>query len=206
MILSGTSFEALFLYVFATLLVMAVAQSIAGIMGKTLCGWKSTFILGITSFLILLLPVGGLPVGRWLASLNSNFCIPLTAMLFSSVLEKGLHIRLFDDRDRLTAWVFGLIAGIFLYPMTLGLSRFDPYILGWQFSWFFVLLLSVTIILLIIRNRFSVVLIISVLAYDFGLFFHSPGLKPSPFRRKALARLHLCYNRSWEVSHERSLQ
>ncbi len=34
-----------------------------------------------------------------------------------------------------------------------------------------------------------------------NLFFHSPGLKPSPFRRKALAEESMCYNRSWEGNH-----
>ena len=41
---------------------------------------------------------------------------------------------------------------------------------------------------------------------ELSLFFHLPGLKPSPFRRTALARLSLCYDRSWEVPHERRIQ
>jgi hypothetical protein len=62
-----------------------------------------------------------------------------------------------------------------LYPMAMGLSRFDPYVLGWDFSLFFVLLLTATLLLLLWGDRFGIVLTAVILAYNLKVL-ESPNL------------------------------
>ncbi len=158
-----------FSFVFPFLLIMALLQGGAGLLGRDLCGWRPTLILGLISAFIAVTPVGGLPLARWMISFNANFSISLTAILFYKVTESSFGVRLLDKNDLLTYWVFSLTAGVILYPMALGLGRFDPYQAGWGFSWLFVVVCGVTILLLIMKNRFAVVLIAAILAHNLRL-------------------------------------
>ena len=116
-----------------------------------------------------LLPVKGMPLCRWLFSMNANFSITLTSLLFCRVLQNGPEIKLFRPVDFQTAWIFAAIAGIILYPMALGLGPFDPYAAGWGFSWLSVTILVLTIVLAVLKNRFAFVLLLAVLAWNFHL-------------------------------------
>lgn len=158
-----------FSFVFPFLLIMTLLQGGAGLLGRDLRGWRLTLILGLVSAFIAVTPVGGLPLARWMISFNANFSISLTAILFSKVTESSFGVKLLDKNALLTCWVFSLAAGAILYPMALGLGRFDPYQAGWGFSWLFVVVCGVTILLLIMKNRFAVVLIAAILAHNLHL-------------------------------------
>lgn len=158
-----------FSFVFPFLLIMALLQGGAGLLGRDLRGWRPTLILVLISAFIAVTPVGGLPLARWMISFNANFSISLTAILFCKVTESSFGVKLLDKNALLTCWVFSLTAGVILYPMALGLSRFDPYQAGWGFSWLFVVVCGVTILLLIMKNRFAVVLIAAILAHNLRL-------------------------------------
>jgi len=148
---------------------MVAGQSIVGLFRRNVGGWRPTLILGFLSALVVVIPLGGLPLARWLISINANFSISLTALVFSKVWENASGIRLLDRKGFLGSSMFGLLAGLALYPMALGLGRFDPYEFGWSFSWLFVLLMVITVILLFMKNRFGVVLAASILGYDLQL-------------------------------------
>ncbi len=158
-----------FSFVFPMLLVMALLQAVAARFGRDLQGWRPALIVGLISACITMIPVGGLPLARWLISFNANFSIPLTAILFSKVLEPFFGGRLLDEKALLACWVFSITAGVILFPMALGLSRFDPYPAGWGFSCLFVLAFAVTVVLLAMKNRFAGVLIAAILAYNLRL-------------------------------------
>ena len=111
----------------------------------------------------------GLPLGRWVFSFNANFSITLTTLLFCRILQNGLEIKLFRPIDFKTAWIFSAIAGLILYPMALGMGTFDPYAAGWGFSSLSVTVLMITIILAFLKNRFAVVLLLAVLAWNLHL-------------------------------------
>ena len=138
-------------------------------MGKRPTGWIPTVILASASTLTVILPIAELPAGRWLISLYANPSIPLTALLFSRVLKNAFQMNLLDMGAIQTCRVFSILAGAALYPMALGAGAFDPYPAGWHFSWLFVILLSVTLVLLFLKNRFSVILLATILAYDLHL-------------------------------------
>lgn len=158
-----------FSFVFPFLLVTALLQRVAFWSGWTLQGRTPALAVGLIAAGVLLIPAGDWPLGRWLISFNANFSIPLTAILFSKVVEAFFGIKLLNDRAILTCWIFSLIAGAALYPMALGLTRWDPYTAGWGFSWLFLLLFSLTLVLLVMKNRFAVVLVAAISAYNLGL-------------------------------------
>lgn len=148
---------------------MALCQRVMILLGKHPTGWIPTVIIASTSALTVILPISGLTVGRWLISLYANPSIPLTALLFSWVLKNAFQITLLDMGAIQACRVFSLLAGAALYPMALGAGAFDPYPAGWHFSWLFITLLIVTLGLLSLKNRFSVVLLATILAYDLHL-------------------------------------
>jgi len=158
-----------FSFVFPFLLVMALLQAGAARFGMSLRGWVPALIAGLISACITMIPVGGLPLARWLISFNANFSISLTAILFCKILETSSGVKLLDSKALLTCWVSSLTAGVILFPMALGLGRFDPYPAGWGFSWMFVLVCAFTVVLLIMKDRFAVVLIAAILAYNLQL-------------------------------------
>ena len=158
-----------FSFFFPFLLAMALVQWLMRILWKRPYGWRPTLMLGMVSALIVIIPFKGIPLGRWLISLNANFSIPLVTLFLSKVLEGGLGIRLLDRKALFGTWVFALAAGIALYPMALGLGSFDPYGLGWGFSWLFVVLLVITLGLLFLRNRFGIILMGCLLCYNLHL-------------------------------------
>ncbi len=162
-------------FVFPYLLVLALVLAAAARLGVDRRGGRQRLALCAVSLLILLIPLRWIPLGRWIVGVNANFSIPLTALLLSRVWEQLTGARLLDSREALAAWVFGLASGLALYPMALGLGGFDPYDLGREFSWLFVLLVALTIALLRARNRFGIVLVVAILVYDLGLL-ESPNL------------------------------
>lgn len=164
MIVTGFSF------LFPFLLMMVLLQIGSRWLRLKTVGWCPTLIFLLISVCIVFFPLKGLPLGRWLFSFNANFSITLTALLFCRVLQNGLDIQLFRPTDFQATWIFSAIAGLILYPMALGVGPVDPYAAGWGFSWLSVTVLVVTIVLVaFLKNRFAVVLLFAVLAWNLHL-------------------------------------
>jgi len=158
-----------FSFVFPGLLFLFLVQEGGRLMGWDPRGWRPTLIMGLIAVSATLFPVGGLPLGRWVISLNANFSIPLTALLLTRVTKTASGLRLVDRKGLTTCWIFSLTAGAALYPMALGMGGYDPYGAGWGFSWLFVAICGVTLLLLMMKNRFAVVLMAAILAHDLHL-------------------------------------
>lgn len=158
-----------FSFVFPFLLLMAAGQLVLKLAGQPEGGILRTAILALPAAIVLLIPMEGFPAGRWLVSYQANTSLPLVILLFGTVFEKAFKIRILDAKATLACRLFSVGAGLLLYPMALGIGTYDPYCAGWHFSWLFCLTLATTLILLIMKNRFSMVLLAAVLAYDFHL-------------------------------------
>ena len=158
-----------FSFVFPFLFLIAFTQWAMGRFGKNISGWISLPLIALASGALVLLPVGGLPVGRWFIGFFPNPSIPLTILLFSRIVKHSFQIKLLDSKAIHACRFFSLLAGVALYPMALGAGPFDPYSAGWHFSWLFVLLLVITLGLLLFENRFSIVLLAAILGYDLHL-------------------------------------
>jgi len=158
-----------FSFVFPFLLTIALCQKGLILFKIRITGCIPTVILAALSAVMVIVPMGDLPVGRWLISVFPNPSIPLTALLFSWIFKNAFSLNLLNTEATQTCRVFSLLAGGALYPMALGAGPFDPYCAGWHFSWLFVVLLVVTLALLFLLNRFSVVLLATICAYNLHL-------------------------------------
>jgi hypothetical protein len=111
---------------------------------------------------LLLLPLHHFPLARWIAVLEANPSIILTALLTIAVVGRTGGPRLFTTQDWRAAWIFGAAASLILYPMGLGLTSLDPYTWGWEPALPLVITAMATV--LIIRgNRFGIVLLLGLL-------------------------------------------
>ena len=132
-------------------------------------GLKWFLVLALVSCGVLLAPVDGLPLARRLAGVVDHWSIPLIALLAASVVHQFFEVELLRRRDRLTAWIFGAVAGLALFPMALGWGPVDPFSLGWHFGPLFAAVALLTVIMLWKQNRFGVVLVFAILAWHLGV-------------------------------------
>lgn len=144
-------------------------QRVARLLKHPLRGWTQLVVTGAIAAAVMLVPAQGLVLARWAAGLNANFSIPLTVMLALAVWEGVFEQSLLSEREWTTAWAFGAIGGLALYPMALGLGSFDPYEWGWPISPLFVVIGVLTAWLIWRGNRFGRVLLLAAAAFQLRL-------------------------------------
>lgn len=128
-------------------------------------GLVSLFLKGVAAATLLLLPVAGLSVGRWIMSVVMQLSIPLDGLLLLAILEDAFGWEWFSARDWKGAWFFGGAASLVLYPAALGLGNKDPYTWGWNSSLFFIAVGTVIIFFICLKNRFAILLIAALTAF-----------------------------------------
>jgi len=151
------------------LALMWCLQRVARLTVPPLRGWRLLAVTGAIAAVVLLVPIQGLVIARWVAGLNANFSIPLTVILAVIIWERVFERSLLSEREWTTAWSFGAIGGLALYPMALGLGRFDPYEWGWPFSPLFVVIGALTVVLVWKQNRFGFLLVLAAVAFQLHL-------------------------------------
>jgi hypothetical protein len=150
------------------LALMLCLQQLAGWRGFTLRGGLLLSSAGV-ALAVLLIPIEGISIARWIAGINANFSIPLTAILTVAVCERVFARPVFAQVDWTACWSFGAIGGLALYPLALGLSSFDPYEWGWHFSPLFVIIAALTVWLIWKQNRFGFLLLLAATAFHLRL-------------------------------------
>ncbi len=158
-----------FSFVFPFFLMMALCQKGLMMSRRGPKGLVTVLAISFLWGLVVFLPVAGLPVGRWLFSVYPNPSIPITALLLSWISKNAFGVKLLDRAALHACTLFSLAAGLALYPMAMGVGTVDPYAAGWHFSWLFVILLAITLVLIFSRNRFSIVLLATILAWNLHL-------------------------------------
>jgi len=118
---------------------------------------------------IAFIPVGGLPIGRWLLGLNLGFSLPFLALMANLWVSPLLGRPLLDAPAVRAAVWFGAVAGTVLYPCAVGLGSFDPYVLGWRSPGIGTLAGGLGAVLVLRRNAFGAVLLASGLLWQSGL-------------------------------------
>lgn len=115
-----------------------------------------------------IVPVAGLPAGRWLHGLGLSFSVPLLVVLADFAAGGPDDRRILDAGARRAATWFGVLAGLLLYPAALGLGRFDPYVLGWTTPGVPVAVALLGGTLALIGNRFGHVLLAAGVMWQIG--------------------------------------
>jgi hypothetical protein len=110
---------------------------------------------------ILFLPICQFSVARWIAFLEPNPSVTLTALLLIAVIARAGGPKFFRPQDWKAAWLFGSMASLILYPTALGLTKFDAYALGWS-PLLPLATAAVTTILLLTENRFGILLLLAL--------------------------------------------
>jgi hypothetical protein len=144
-------------------------QRIAIRLRLQLHGWALLMLTSAIAVVVLLLPIDGMAIARWIAGVNANFSVPLIGILAVAVYEQAGSRQLFSERDWLACWGFGAAGGLALYPFALGVSSFDPYEWGWGFSPLFIFMGALTAWLIWKGNRFGFLLLLAVTAFQLGL-------------------------------------
>lgn len=125
---------------------------------------------------LLVIPWFGHPVPWWSASLSPNFSVVMAALLVCAINARASGRPVLSACEWRTAWIFGSVAILALYPSALGLGpqNFDSYALGWP--WLFRaqsgLLLGVAgltaAVLLWRGNRFGFLLLLALAGHALG--------------------------------------
>jgi phosphoglycerol transferase MdoB-like AlkP superfamily enzyme len=97
--------------------------------------------------------------------ISLNFSLPLLLLVGLAILERGCSRKFFSRVDWSAAAIFGAGATLLLYPSALGLTRIDTYSWGWSSLGSVALVTGITIFLLWKKNRFGIVLLLSLLAF-----------------------------------------
>jgi len=118
---------------------------------------------------LTLVPIAGIPLGRWLHGLGQTFSIPFLVILLDLVITPaGARSWLDRPARRAAAW-WGAAAALLLYPAALGAGSFDPYALGWNDPGVAAAAAAGGAVLALLGNAFGTVLLAAGAAWHLGL-------------------------------------
>ena len=131
-------------------------------------GLRNNSILAMGALLLVLVPVGGLPIWRWLFSLYPNPCLPMLGLLLAQHGPRFFGFRVFEEADWNATWRFGAIVGtiVFLHPVLFG--GIDFYYWGWNRDLAAWLIAAVAIAFLALGNHFGLLLAGSLIVFLVG--------------------------------------
>lgn len=151
------------------LVLLLCVQHLIGLRWTIFRGWSALIVPAAVALGILFIPIDGMVVARWVASISASFSVPLIGLLAIAAWERAFARQVLERRERDTAWVFGAFAGLMLYPFALGVGSIDPYEWGWYRSPLFVMVGLLTGWLIWTRNRFGILLLAAIVAFHLRL-------------------------------------
>ncbi|MEA1889007.1 MAG: hypothetical protein U9N50_04400 [Pseudomonadota bacterium] len=126
-------------------------------------------IVAVVILLSLIIPVVDSNIWLWINGAAGELSIVSMILLSAFILRKMAVRDLILPSTRIHLYIFILLAGILLYPATLGLMQFDPYALGYSFE-LSMLLLSISILYWIFKQQqMAVILLITVAVREAGI-------------------------------------
>ena len=151
----------------STLLIIAACTSA---FSSSLPGnWRRAIV--ISAILLSLVPVAGSSLWLWIGGAVGELSIVSLLVLISFIvrsLTSGSG-NLIETRSRQQLYYLILIAGLLLYPASLGLSIYDPYTLGFGFELSLFLLVLSVICWFLKYRQLAVILLIVIAAEAAGV-------------------------------------
>jgi len=127
----------------STFVIIAAVAHLPGVF--RLRNFRFAIVAGLVA-LVVLTPMGILPLAAYLRGWIGDLSITSLALLILSLSTRLPGRNIFDSRRNSLLFILIVLSGLFLYPMALGLGYWDPYRLGLGNAWFlgglFVLALS----------------------------------------------------------------
>jgi hypothetical protein len=126
-------------------------------------------VVAVVVVLTLIIPVAGSNPWSWLSGATGELSIVTMILLTAFTLRQLTGHSVLETQARRHLYYLVLVAGLLLYPATLGLSLFDPYTLGFGFVLSLILLSLAIIYWIRKQQQLAVVLLIVVSAHELGL-------------------------------------
>lgn len=142
------------------------AAVVAAILPRALAGRPAAKGAIAAAAAAVLIPIEGMPLGRWLHGIDGGLSIPFLAALFDRAVEAWRARSLLDRPARAATGWFALACGLALYPAALGLGGIDPYVLGWTSPVVMLVAAAVAVVLIWRSNRFGYVLLVAGLLWQ----------------------------------------
>lgn len=142
------------------------AAVVAAILPRALAGRPAAKGAIAAAAAAVLIPIEGMPLGRWLHGIDGGLSIPFLAALFDRAVEAWRARPLLDRPARAATGWFALACGLALYPAALGLGGIDPYVLGWTSPVVMLVAAAVAVVLIWRSNRFGYVLLVAGLLWQ----------------------------------------
>jgi len=126
-------------------------------------------IVTVVIILSLVIPVVDSNPWLWMNGATGVLSFPALILLTGYVIKKLTRLTFLFSSTRRQLYILILLSGVLLYPATLGLIQFDPYILGYSFELSFLLLALSVMYWIIDKRQVSVILLIVVAASVVGV-------------------------------------
>jgi hypothetical protein len=88
-------------------------------------------VLQGTVFVLMLIPFGELPLAAYLRGTTGDLSITTLVLIWCALLSPGLACGGNDTSNRRALLILVALVALPLYPLSLGLTAFDPYRLGY---------------------------------------------------------------------------
>jgi hypothetical protein len=139
-------------------------SGIAGRMGST-----GRILLVAGAALVTFVPLAGLSFADYILSLSPSYSIG-SMIFFLAVLSNDLLGRpLLSSRDFFLFSLWNVALSLCLFASVLGFIGPDLYVLGYDFSYLFIVMALLTVILLLLRSRLALIFVAYIVAFDLKL-------------------------------------
>jgi len=114
----------------------AIATVLLGLPGiaRLRCAHPTPLLLA--AVVAALVPLGALPAAGYVRGIVGDLSVTTVLLLLRGLLGPAVGWAAVDARSRLALQILVATGGLVLYPLALGLGRFDPYRLGYANPWF----------------------------------------------------------------------
>ena len=126
-------------------------------------------MLAAAVLIVLLIPFNGLPLAAYVRGIVGDLSITTIVLLWTALLQPCCAATELEHRDRLLILVAA--AALFLYPMTLGMSLYDPYRMGYSDTVFVAVVLVIASAAWLLRHSLiATSLALATMAWSLGWY------------------------------------